>query len=192
LAELLHDEQAWRERALQLQAALDSRVVIEQAKGMLRERIGISVEGAFELLRAAARSNRQKLHGLAAEVVGSFATPEPIVRIIGLHPEIFEVMSREERVLQTEEFFRDVNEVIARTQRSNGSMFLCECANPHCNVTFEMSRHDLQTLHSTPGYYVVLPGHDIPDLEEVVQRQNGYAIVRKPAPPQWSATLSVD
>jgi hypothetical protein len=125
------------------------------------------------LLRAAARSHRVKLHGLAAEVVQSFATPEPIVRIIGLHPEIFEVMSREERVLQTEEFFRDVNEVIARTGASNGSSFLCECANPFCNVTFEMDCEDLKTLHSTPGYYVIL------ELEEVVQHQNGYAIVTK-------------
>jgi hypothetical protein len=181
MGEVLQGENAWRERATQLQAALDSRVVIEQAKGMLRERVGLSTEGAFELLRAAARSHRMKLHGLAADVVRSFATPEPIVRIIGLHPEIFEVMSREDRVLQTEEFFRDVNDVIARTPGSNGSSFLCECANPFCNVTFEMSSHDLQTLHMTPGYYVILAGHEIPDLEDVVQKQNGYAIVRKRA-----------
>jgi hypothetical protein len=181
MEELLQGEDAWRERATQLQVALDSRVVIEQAKGMLRERVGLSTRGAFELLRAAARSHRMKLDRLAADVVRSFATPEPIVRIIGIHPEIFEVMSREERVVQTEEFFRDVNDVIARTRGSNGSSFLCECANPFCNVTFEMSGHDLQTLHSTPGDYVVLAGHDIPDLEQVVQSQNGYAIVRKRA-----------
>jgi hypothetical protein len=182
MGEGLQGEAAWRERAMQLQAALDSRVVIEQAKGMLRERVGLSTEGAFELLRAAARSHRLKLNDLAAEVVSSFATPEPIVRIIGLHPEIFEVMSREERVLQTEEFFRDVNDVIAGTPTTNGSAFLCECANPFCNVTFEMNGDDLTTLHSTPGYYVILAGHDIPDLEEVVQHHNGYEIVTKRAP----------
>jgi hypothetical protein len=179
MGEVLQGEAAWRERAAQLQEALDSRVLIEQAKGMLRERVGLSTEGAFELLRAAARSHRMKLDSLAAEVVRSFATPEPIVRIIGLHPEIFEVMSREERVLQTEEFFRDVNDVIAGTQSTNGSRFLCECANPFCNVTFAMDGDDLKTLHSTPGYYVILAGHDIPELEEVVQRQNGYAIVTR-------------
>jgi len=184
MAEPLDVEQDWRERAMQLQAALDSRVMIEQAKGMLRERLGLSVEAAFELLRAAARSNRRKLHDLSAEVVRSFATPEPVVRVVGLHPEIFQVMSREERLVQTEDFFRDVNEVIARTGGSNGSTFLCECANPHCNDTFDMTPHDLQTLHSEPGHYVVKPGHDVPDLEEVVQQQNGYAIVRNPRPQQ--------
>jgi hypothetical protein len=102
--------------------------------------------------------------------------------VVGLHSEIFQVMSREERMVQTEYFFRGVNEVIARTGGSNGSTFLCECANPHCNDTFDMTAHDLRTLHSVPGDYVVMPGHDIPDLEEVVRQQNGYAIVRNARP----------
>ena len=63
------EAQAWRERAEQLQAALDSRVVLEQAKGMLRERIGLPIESAFQLLRSGARGSGQKIHGLAAEVV---------------------------------------------------------------------------------------------------------------------------
>ena len=184
MVDLPRTGEAWRERAMQLQGALDTRVVIEQAKGMLRERLGLSINGSFELLRAAARSDRQKLHTLAQSVIGSFATPEAVTRVIGLHPEIFQVTSREERVLQTEELFRDVNEVIARKHASNGAAFLCECANPFCNVTIEMSANDLQTLHSQSGYYVILPGHDIPELEDVVQRQNGYAIVRKRMPVQ--------
>ncbi|MFL5982408.1 MAG: ANTAR domain-containing protein [Gaiellaceae bacterium] len=179
MTEVLQGEDAWRERAMQLQFALDTRVVIEQAKGMLRERLGLSTDGAFELLRASARSHRQKLHALAREVVESFATPQAVVNVIGLHPDIFKVMSREERVLQTEEFFRNVNEVIARKQGSNGSPFLCECANPYCNVTFDMSADDLTTLHSGIGYFVVTPGHEIPDLEEVVQRVDGHAIMKK-------------
>src|SRR3954452_5422550 len=51
------EAEGWRERAEQLQAALDSRVVIEQAKGMLRERIGLPIETAFQLLRSGARGN---------------------------------------------------------------------------------------------------------------------------------------
>ena len=96
------DAEAWRERAEQLQTALDSRVVIERAKGMLRERFGLPIESAFELLRTAARGNGQKLHALAAEVVVSFATPEPIVRVLGHHPE-FLTMPREVRIKQTED-----------------------------------------------------------------------------------------
>ena len=61
-----------------LQQALDSRIVIEQAKGMLAERFGLPIEDAFELLRRSARSNRMKLRDLAAKVVESRETPAEI------------------------------------------------------------------------------------------------------------------
>ena len=54
----------------QLQHALDSRVVIEQAKGKLSEQQQISVLEAFEILRRYARSRGRKLHDVAVEVVG--------------------------------------------------------------------------------------------------------------------------
>jgi hypothetical protein len=62
-------------RAAQLQEALDSRIVIEQAKGVLCERYGIEPDKAFQLLRGGARSNRMRLHELAARVVASRETP---------------------------------------------------------------------------------------------------------------------
>ena len=62
-------------RASQLQEALDSRVVIEQAKGILAERYSITVDEAFRLLRRASRSNRLRIHDVAARVVELDETP---------------------------------------------------------------------------------------------------------------------
>ena len=62
-------EAYWRERAEQLQHALDSRIVVEQAKGILSERVGLDMEGAFALLRYAARGAQLKIHHLAQSVV---------------------------------------------------------------------------------------------------------------------------
>lgn len=64
-----------RLRCAQLEQALRSRVVIEQAKGILAARHGIGVEGAFEGLRRAARDRRRRLHEVAAEVVAEHQTP---------------------------------------------------------------------------------------------------------------------
>lgn len=53
----------------QLQVALDSRVVVEQAKGVLAARHSIHVDVAFERLRTHARQSGRKLHDVARDVV---------------------------------------------------------------------------------------------------------------------------
>lgn len=55
--------------AEQLQGALNSRVIIEQAKGVIAERHGIDVERAFDRLRLAARSSNLRLVELARDIV---------------------------------------------------------------------------------------------------------------------------
>jgi AmiR/NasT family two-component response regulator len=69
-----------RQRVAQLQTALDSRVAIEQARGVLMERFALTPEGAFALLRRAARTSRKSLHTLAALVTASSTTPASIER----------------------------------------------------------------------------------------------------------------
>lgn len=49
----------------QLQTALNSRVLIEQAKGALAERLGLEVDEAFTLLRREARSRNRRLSEFA-------------------------------------------------------------------------------------------------------------------------------
>jgi GAF domain-containing protein len=59
----------------QLQRALDSRLVIEQAKGVLAERTQLGVDQAFALLRGHARRHRMRLAALAAQVIdGTYDT----------------------------------------------------------------------------------------------------------------------
>lgn len=80
LAQALADAAGWalrrdgelrESRALadQLGQALTSRVVIEQAKGMLAARLSVTVDEAFQIMRAHARSNRRRLTDVAGEVV---------------------------------------------------------------------------------------------------------------------------
>lgn len=61
--------------AEQLQSALNSRIVLEQAKGILSERAGVSVDEAFTLMRAYARSNQRALTVVAEAVIDGTVEP---------------------------------------------------------------------------------------------------------------------
>jgi ANTAR domain len=66
ISAVIHQQQA---AIRQLQAALSSRVLIEQAKGVLSERWHVAPDEAFDVLRRHARASHQSLAGLAGAVV---------------------------------------------------------------------------------------------------------------------------
>ena len=70
------------ERRAQLEQALQSRVAIEQAKGIVAERYGLSVEDAFQLIRRAARTNRMKLHDLVSAIRPGEEVPQALTAVL--------------------------------------------------------------------------------------------------------------
>jgi GAF domain-containing protein len=80
---ILH-ERALREREVvagQLQVALNSRVVIEQAKGILAERLATTPDEAFLVLRRFARDRNYRLTELAGDVIRGTV---PVAAVSGL------------------------------------------------------------------------------------------------------------
>lgn len=64
--------------AEQLQSALNSRILIEQAKGVLSARAGVSLSEAFDLMRQAGRSSNRSLRDLATHVVDGTLSVEQL------------------------------------------------------------------------------------------------------------------
>jgi GAF domain-containing protein len=82
---LLH-ERAMRDQVVlaeQLQTALHSRILIEQAKGVLSARAGIDVSGAFQLMRTYARRSGESLTTVADAVVAGSMDTDELRRVAG-------------------------------------------------------------------------------------------------------------
>ena len=89
--------------------------------------------------------------------------------------------NREERLAQNEVLFRNVNERIMELddewQLSHD--LICECANTGCMAVMRMSLAEYRSLRLDPQRFGVLPGHEIPDVEVVVERNDRYLVVEK-------------
>jgi AmiR/NasT family two-component response regulator len=71
----------------QLQSALNSRVIVEQAKGLVAERLQVDMDTAFAALRGHARGNNLKLSSVAREVIaGTIDTAQLVTAPAGTQP----------------------------------------------------------------------------------------------------------
>ena len=79
---ILHERSLREAEAIaeQLRGALQSRVAIEQAKGLVSERAGVSIEAAFEMLRTYSRSHNLRLRDVAEDIA---ARRIPVERLSG-------------------------------------------------------------------------------------------------------------
>lgn len=84
-------DQATRDAVIRegrLQHALSSRIAIEQAKGMIAERLSVDMDGAFSLLRSFARNNNRGLTEVAESLVSGSMSIDAIARPHGrTHPQ---------------------------------------------------------------------------------------------------------
>jgi hypothetical protein len=86
------------------------------------------------------------------------------------------------RKAQTESLFRDVNERIAESsERFDVEMaeFVCECADPNCTHRIQTSLEHYDEVRGEATHFLLVPGHEDPEIERVVERHARHAVVEK-------------
>lgn len=89
----------------------------------------------------------------------------------------------ERRAARTESLFRATNEAIERGlwpgDEQDAVRFRCECARVDCHGVIELPVDEYEAVRRDPRQFLILPGHESPDLELVVARHDGYLVVEK-------------
>jgi hypothetical protein len=89
---------------------------------------------------------------------------------------------RSDRLARNETLFRAVNERVEEVVRPGPEEeidFLCECGDGECREKVTATRGDYEQLRADAAQFVVRPGHEIPEIEDVVIRAEGFLVVRK-------------
>jgi hypothetical protein len=89
---------------------------------------------------------------------------------------------REIRAARNQALFRAVNDKIADLNAAFGPLvgtfsIACECADNGCITLLEIPPDAYRDVRKNPRRFVVLPEHVQPDVESVVSRHDGYAVV---------------
>jgi hypothetical protein len=88
------------------------------------------------------------------------------------------------RVGLNEALFREVNEQIRGLNEElaadDGTMtVICECADADCAERLELRVSEYERVRSDSLLFVIAKGHQFPEAESVVDRRDGYDVVRK-------------
>lgn len=91
---------------------------------------------------------------------------------------------RAERIARNESVFRELNESLERSVHrgrpdSDFAGFVCECGNVECDETVRVDLPAYERVRQDSQQFILVPGHDAPDVESVVDRSEGYVVVRK-------------
>jgi hypothetical protein len=84
---------------------------------------------------------------------------------------------RKRRIGENEGVFRSVNERIQPLDR-DWMTILCECGQLSCSDQLVIHRSEYARVREDPTMFILRPGHDVADTEEVVLKQYEFWIVR--------------
>lgn len=91
---------------------------------------------------------------------------------------------REHRVVENEALFRSVNERIEEIHQDLGvlvgeSDWVCECGDSKCVERLRLSDGEYERIRSHAHWFLIKPGHEIPDVERVAEDHGTYFVVEK-------------
>jgi len=92
--------------------------------------------------------------------------------------------ARDERIALNEARFREINDRVRDDLADLHEPpeligFVCECGHLDCRGQIELTDGEYASVRSDPMQFAVVPGHEMPEAEDVVERAERFTIIRK-------------
>jgi hypothetical protein len=94
--------------------------------------------------------------------------------------ESVELDVRRVRAAKNQSLFREVNERIdALSGAAPLASFICECMNESCDEMVALTREEYEQVRARSNSFLVIEGHDVPEVEKTIGSGDGYVVVAK-------------
>jgi hypothetical protein len=94
-------------------------------------------------------------------------------------------MDQAARIARNEALARVVNEQIEDLNSTGAKLpvfgVLCECGWSDCMEPISINHAEYDAVRADPLLFAIKPGHEIEEVEDVIERRAGYEVVRKKA-----------
>ena len=87
-----------------------------------------------------------------------------------------------EKNARNQVLFREVNENISKLSAESNAgvcLFVCECSDEACAETLEITPAEYEQVRTHGARFVVLSGHQLPELERVIEGHGRFLVVEK-------------
>lgn len=91
----------------------------------------------------------------------------------------------ERRFIENEVMFKNINAQISRFVTDGASQpdklipFYCECSNRDCRLRIKLTPGEYRQQHKNKRFFVVRKGHDLPEVETIIDKKQNYYLVEK-------------
>ncbi len=87
----------------------------------------------------------------------------------------------DERLAKNEILFREINERLDEMSVpwTKTTDYLCECSEMSCTKIVELTNDEYERVRSRATVFIVVPGHERPEIEKIVEANEGFLLVEK-------------
>ncbi len=100
---------------------------------------------------------------------------------------------RKQRFAKNEALFREGNERMAKWEERQApdepQNYLCECSDTECRDKVQLTKAEYEAVRGNSHHFAVVPGHEVLDVETVVEQHPGWLLVEKDPEPEITAIV---